>query len=258
MSNIHPTALVSPDAIVPASTIVGPFSIIDPGVTLGENCLIDAHVRLCQGVTMGSANKVGHGAVIGGNPQDLSFDPDIHSGVSIGNGNFFGEYVTIHRSTHPDGNTIIGNDNFLMGVSHLAHDVVIGNKNVLANNAMVAGHVHMGNNIFMGGGAGYHQFIRVGDYSIIQGNGGATRDIPPYCIAHQINQLSGLNTIGLKRAGFTPEERKEIKKAYAILFQTQKSRADSLAEADSHSWTPAGQRLIDAVRSPSPKGILTR
>jgi len=258
MPTIHSTALISPDASLHDSVEVGPFAIIDDGVTLGEGCKIDAHARVCRGVTMGANNSVGHAAVIGGDPQDLSFDPTTSSGVIIGDDNTFREYVTIHRSTQPGENTIVGNENFMMGTSHLAHDVTIGNKNVFANNAMVAGHVHMGSHIFMGGGAGYHQFIHVGDYSIIQGNGGATRDVPPYCIVHGINQLSGLNAIGLKRAGFTPVQRKEIKAAYRALFLRRESRNAALAIIARQPWSDAAMILIDAVRNPSSKGILSR
>ncbi len=258
MPSIHPTALVSPDAQLHDSVEVGPFAIIEDGVSLGEDCQIDSHAKICRGVIMGSKNSVGHASVIGGDPQDLTFDSNISSGVIIGNGNTFREYVTIHRSTEAGKNTIVGDGNFMMGTSHLAHDVTIGNQNVLANNAMVAGHVQMGSHIFMGGGAGYHQFIHVGDYSIIQGNGGATQDIPPYCIVHGINQLSGLNIIGLKRAGFKPEERKEIKAAYRALFQGRDTRAATLAIIAGQHWSPAAMILINSVKNPSSKGILTR
>ncbi len=207
---------------------------------------------------MGKENTIGYGAVIGGNPQDLSFDPQTKSGVTIGDQNRFLEYVTIHRSTQVSGNTIVGNRNFMMGASHLAHDVIIGDDNVFANHAMVAGHVHIGNRIFMGGGAGYHQFIRVGDCSIIQGNGGATRDVPPYCIVHGINQLSGLNAIGLKRAHFTIEERKEIKKVYQTFFQKKYSLTEALAILDQEQWSKPALTFIQAMREPSSKGALTR
>ena len=207
---------------------------------------------------MGKDNIVDTGAVIGGNPQDLSFDPLTDSGVLIGNGNTFREYVTIHRSTQSGGNTIIGDENFLMAVVHLGHDTVMGNNNILANNTMIAGHVTLGNKIFLGGGAGIHQQVRIGDLAMVQGNAGMTRDVPPYCIVHQINQLSGLNSVGLRRAGLTPAERKEIKLAYTILFRSKGTREENLAEADLQTWSEAASLLVEAVRTPSSKGILTR
>ena len=258
MPEIHPTALVSENAQLDDDVEVGPFSIIEDGVIIRSGSRIDSHTKICRGVIMGKNNTIETGAVIGGTPQDLGFDPLTDTGVLIGNGNTFREYVTIHRSTRVGGNTIIGDDNYLMAVSHLAHDVVVGNKNILANNTMIAGHVTIGNNTFLGGGAGIHQYIRIGDYAMVQGNAGMTRDVPPYCIVHQINQLSGLNSIGLKRAGFTPAERKEIKLVYTILFRSKGSRAENLAEADLQTWGEAATLLIEAVRTPSSKGILTR
>ncbi|MCL4169015.1 UNVERIFIED_CONTAM: hypothetical protein GTU68_050238, partial [Idotea baltica] len=151
MPNIHPTALVSKNSQLHDEVEVGPFAIIEDGVILRSGCKVDSHAKICQGVIMGRNNLVGHGAVIGGAPQDLEFDLGIESGVLVGNDNHFREYVTIHRSTQSDGNTIIGDGNFLMAVAHIAHDVVVGNKNILANNTMIAGHVTLGNHTFLGG-----------------------------------------------------------------------------------------------------------
>jgi len=258
MSQIHPQALVSESANLADDIEVGPFAIIEDKVTIGPGCRVASQAKICSGVVMGENNIIDHGAVIGGLPQDLAFDPATNSGVLIGNGNTIREYVTINRSTLPNSNTIIGDRNFLMAVSHLAHDVEIGNDNVLANNVMVAGHCLLGSKIFLGGGTAIHQFIHIGDYAMSQGNSGLTRDIPPYCLVHKINQLSGLNSVGLKRGGFTPPERKEIKTVFTMLLNSKVSRAEALAEVDRYTWTPATAKLIEAVRSPSSKGILTR
>lgn len=258
MPNIHPQALVANSANLAPDVEVGPFAIIEENVTIASGCRIASQSKICSGVTMGENNIVDHGAVIGGLPQDLTFDPAIKSGVLIGHGNTFREYVTINRSTQADSNTIIGDRNFLMAVCHLAHDVVMGDDNVLANNVMVAGHCHLGHKIFLGGGTAIHQFVRIGDYAMTQGNSGMTRDIPPYCLVHKINQLSGLNTVGLKRGGFTPPERKEIKTIFTMLLNSKESREEALAEADRYTWTPAAAKLIEAVRRPTSKGILTR
>lgn len=258
MTLIHPTALISEKATLAGDVEIGPFAIIEDGVNLGPGCKIDSHAKICRGVAMGPRNSVGHGAVIGGAPQDLGFEPATRTGVLIGEGNTFREHVTINRSTRENSNTVIGDRNFLMAVSHLGHDVQIGSDNVIANNVMVAGHCKLGNRIFVGGGAAIHQFIHIGDFAMVQGNAGMTRDIPPYCIVHQINLLSGLNVIGLRRGGFTVEERSEIKKAYQILLSPKTSRTEALAAADQQDWSAAARVLIEAVRSPSSKGILTR
>lgn len=258
MPQIHPQAIVSPGAKLAADVEVGPFAIIEDRVTIGPGSRVASQAKICAGVTMGSKNLVDHGAVIGGDPQDLSFDPATNSGVLIGDGNTFREYVTINRSTQTNGNTLIGDRNFLMTVSHLGHDVSIGNDNILANNVMIAGHCQLGSKIFLGGGSAIHQFIHIGDFAMTQGNCGMTRDVPPYCIVHKINELSGLNAIGLKRAGFSPAERKEIKLAYSLVLNSKLSRIEALAEADQHTWSPCAAKLIEAVRNPSSKGILTR
>jgi UDP-N-acetylglucosamine acyltransferase len=258
MPLIHPQSLVSNSAILADDVEVGPFAIIEDGVTIGAGCRIGSQARICRGVAMGKNNIVDHGAVIGGAPQDLSFDPETRSGVTIGNNNTFREYVTINRSTQPGGATIVGDRNFLMAVTHLAHDVIVGNDNVLANNVMIAGHVRIGSKIFFGGGSGIHQFVHVGDFAMIQGNSGMTRDVPPYCVVHNINQLSGLNVVGLRRGGFTREERNEIKLAYSLILNSKFTRGEALKKADETDWSPAAVKLVEAVRSPSSKGILTR
>lgn len=258
MPRIHPTALVSPSASLADHVEVGPFAIIEDGVIIGAGCKIRSQAKIRTGVVMGEHNTVDHGAVIGGDPQYLSFDPATPSGVLIGNHNTFREHVTINRSTSAGGNTVVGHHNFLMAASHLGHDTVIGDHNIIANNVMIAGHCRIGNRIFFGGGTAIHQFLHVGDFAMTQGNCGMTRDVPPYCIVHQINQLSGLNTVGLRRGGFSPEERQEIKAAYALLLNSKTSRAEALAMADKIPWGPAAAKLIEAVRHPSPKGILMR
>jgi len=258
MSNIHPQALVAASAQLAPDVEVGPFAIIEDQVTIGSGCRISSQAKICTGVVMGENNSVEHGAVIGGNPQDLAFDPATPSGVLIGNNNTFREYVTINRSTQASKNTIVGNHNFLMATAHLAHDVIIGDHNVLANNVMIAGHCQLGSHIFLGGGSAIHQFIHIGDFAMTQGNCGMTRDVPPYCIVHKINELSGLNTVGLKRAGFSPKERKEIKEVFALLLNSKLSRSESLAQAEAQTWGPHADKLIAAVRTPSSKGILIR
>lgn len=257
MSN-HPQSIVSESAQLAENVEVGPYAIIEPGVSIAAGCRIESHAKICRGVKMGKNNVVDHGAVIGGNPQDLSFDPQINSGVIIGDDNNFREHVTISRSTELDGNTIIGNRNFFMAVSHIAHDVIVGNDNILANNVMIAGHVRIGNKVFLGGGTAIHQFTHVGDFAMSQGNSTLTQDIPPYCVAHKVNQLSGLNVIGLRRGGFSPGDRKEIKLAYSLVLKSKSTREDALKEADSKDFGPVAARLVEAVRSPSSRGILTR
>lgn len=258
MPTIHPSAIVSDDAQLANDVTVGPFAIIDAGVSIGAGCHISPQAWVTGNSILGENNHIGYGAIIGGNPQDTSFDPDTPSHVIIGNNNRIGEYATIHRSTSAGGSTTIGNDNFLMIGSHAGHDVQIGHRNVLANNVLLGGHIKMGNNIFLGAGAGFHQFIHIGDFSISQGNAAVSRDIPPYCVVHGQNTLSGLNVIGLRRGGFNAEDRADIKRAFNRLFRSGGNLKQALALADEEQWSEAAQHLLDAARSPSRKGLMSR
>lgn len=255
---IHPSAIIHPDAQIGNNVSIGAFTIIDAGVTLGDNCRVDPHVWITGNTTFGENNFVGFGSHIGGNPQDTSFDTSIVSGVTVGNNNTIREHVTIHRSTSEGGFTTVGDSNMLMINSHLAHDVQIGNRNNIANGVLIAGHITIGSNCFLGGGAAFHQFINIGDFALCQGNAAISKDIPPYCVAHGQNCLAGLNVIGLRRAGFDATQRKQVKSAYNLLFKSNFTMTEALAESAKTDWSESAALLIEAARSPSRKGILMR
>ncbi len=258
MVQIHPTAQISPDARLAEDVTVGPYAIIDGPAVIGPRCEIGGQVWIHGEVTMGSMNKVGYGSILGADPQDLAFDPDTRTGVVLGEDNVLREYVTIHRATEEGGSTMVGDGNFLMTGVHLGHDVIMGDRNILANNVLLAGFVEMGNSVVIGGGSAFHQFIRIGDYAMVGGLAGPSKDVPPYCVVRQTNRLAGLNAIGLRRGGIGPEERKEIKSAYALLFQGGLALSTAVEKADSREWGSAAQKLIEAVRNPSRKGVVTR
>ena len=207
---------------------------------------------------MGEKNRIGYGAIIGDNPQDTSFDTATPSNVVIGNGNRIGDYVTLHRSTVEHGSTTVGNNNFIMIGVHVGHDTQIGDLNNIANNVLLGGHIQIGSHIFLGAGSAFHQFVHIGDYSIAQGNAAISRDVPPFCVVHGYNGLSGLNVIGLRRGGFSAEDRADIKRAYKLLFRSGGNFAQALAEADQQKWTDGSLKLLEAARSPSRKGLMAR
>jgi len=258
MPEIHPSAIVSEYAHLAEDVRVGPFSIIDAGVEIGSGCEIGAHVWITGKTQMGARNCVGYGTIIGANPQDVSFNTETDSNVAIGDDNCIREYVTIHRSTENGGSTSIGDSNFLMTGVHLAHDVRMGSQNVMANNVLLAGHVKIADHVFLGGGRAFHQFIHIGQYSIVQGNAVVSRDVPPYCMAHGRNELAGLNVIGLRRGGFTPDERADIKRAYNLLFRGGGNITEALAEADRSHWTDVAKSLLNSARHASKKGLMAR
>ncbi|MBL9131850.1 MAG: acyl-ACP--UDP-N-acetylglucosamine O-acyltransferase, partial [Verrucomicrobiaceae bacterium] len=237
------------------SVEVGPYAVIDGACEIAAGCRVEAHAQLVGKVIVGAGTVIGHGAVVGAQPQDLSFDPATDSGVILGEKNTLREHVTIHRGAKSGGMTRVGDGNFIMVGAHLAHDVVLGNNNVLANGVLLAGHVHVGANAFLGGGAVFHQFLRVGDACIVQGNSSFSKDVPPYCIGSQLNQIIGLNVVGLRRQGFSAEERASIKRLFQLLFCSGKNLPAAISEALATSWPDKAARLLDFVRAPSKKGV---
>lgn len=258
MPSIHSTAQISQQARLADDVIIGPFCILDGDISIGAGTHLKANVHIWGTVTIGEENTIHSNAVIGDSPQDLSFTPEINSEVIIGNRNTIRENATIHRGAKEGGVTRLGNNCLLMAGAHLGHDCTVHNNAILANNVMLAGYVEIGNNVFLGGGAGIHQFVRVGDFSLLQGNSGLTKDLPPYCVSYGINTLSGLNIIGLRRAGFSNVERKEIKHLYTTLFQSGKNTSEAIAIALESEWSEKAQLLLNAVASPTKRGFITR
>ena len=236
MTAVHSTAIVSARAALAADVEVGPYAVIGPDVEIGPGCTIGAHAVVEGPTRMGSRNTVHPHAVIGRDPQDRKFRPGEPSRLEIGDGNTFREFVTINRGTEQGGGvTRVGNDCWLMASTHIAHDCVVGNDVVLANCAGVAGHAHIGNHATLASFSGAHQFCRVGDYSFLGIYAGVTRDVPPYVlVAGQPAKPRGVNVIGLRRHGFSAEQRASIERAYRTLYRKELSRAKAteiIAEA---------------------------
>lgn len=252
---IHSTALVHPSAQIDPSAEIGPYVIIDGPAKIAEGCRIESHAQIIGQVEIGPECVIGRGAVIGTDPQDLGFVPQTNSRVVMGAKNVIREHVTIHRGSKPGSATALGDGNFLMVGVHLAHDVQLGNKNILANCSMLAGHIHLGNNTFIGGGAVFHQFIRIGDSCVIQGNGSFGKDIPHFSSAMRTNRITGLNIIGLRRQGYTSEQRASIKELFHILFCSGKNLTQALAAAKQRQWIEPASRLLDFAAAPTKRGI---
>lgn len=255
MSVIHPTALIDAAAELDSDVVVGPYAIVEKGVRIGRATVVEAHAQILEGTKVGERCIVGRAAVLGDDPQSIAFDPRLPSRLTIGNGNRFREHVTVHRSMFEGKATVVGDDNYFMVGSHVGHDSEIGDQNIIANAVLIAGHVKIGSRIFMGGGSVFHQFIRVGDYAMIQGNSGFSKDIPPYLIGCGVNLVSGINVIGLRRAGFDSATRLEIKRAFEMLFRGGKNIAQAVAEARESSWGEAAEKLVSFIESRGDKGV---
>ena len=255
-THIHPTAVVSPKAELGASVGVGPYAIIEGGVRIEDNCVVEAHAQVLSGTRVGAGTTVGRAAIVGGNPQSLTFDPRTPSFVEIGPKTVLREHVTIHRATVEGAATRLGEGNFLMVGSHVGHDAVVGSGNVIANAALLAGHVELGDNTYLGGASVFHQFLRIGDYCMVQGNGRFSKDIPHYTTVTGFNQLAGVNTIGLRRAGFRLAERQEIKNLYRILFVDHRNVTLGVdAATGNRSWGPKAQKLLEFASQSTKRGV---
>lgn len=252
---IHPTAIIDPRAKLGEGVSIGPFAVLEGEVTLGDGCLVQSHAVITGRVVMGKNNHVGYGAIIGGWPQDFSFDPKIDSGVIIGDSNTFREYSTIHRGTAEGTNTIVGSGNFLMGGAHLGHNVKLADHIVIANNCLLAGHVEVGSRAFLGGGSVFHQFMRIGAYAMVRGGCRFGQDIPPYLIATGENCVAGLNVVGLRRNNFTSEQRAELKAAFKLLYLSGLNVSQALEEAQKRTWSTEGTEFFDFVSKADKRGL---
>jgi UDP-N-acetylglucosamine acyltransferase len=254
---IHPTAIISTDAQIDPSVEIGAYVIIEGPVQIQAGCKIAPHAQIIGDTIVGEGTTIGRAVIIGEFPQDIGFTPTIQSGVRIGKNNVIREHVTIHRGSKDGGLTEIGDNNFLMVGSHLGHDVKIGNRNIIANAVLIAGHVHLGNNTFLGGGAVFHQFLRIGDFCVVQGNSSFSKDIPHYCSAGRTNLITGMNIIGLRRQGFTSEDRKNIKELFDLIYRSGRNLGQAVAEARTRTWPAHAERFLQFFEAPSKKGVGT-
>ena len=218
---IHPTAVVSPRAELAGGVRVGPYAVVEEGVTVGEGCEIGAHAVVKKFTTLGARNRVFEHATLGGEPQDVKFKGE-PSRLLIGDDNLIREYVTIHRASGEGEATRVGSRNFLMIGVHVAHNCVVGDDNVFANGAAIAGHVRVEDHAFLASNVGAHQFVRFGRYAMVGGKSKIVQDVLPFLTTDgNPPRVRGLNSVGLRRGGFSAEERAALKRAYQLLFRAR-------------------------------------
>ena len=231
MTQVDPRAIVSPKAELAADVTVGPYAVIGDGVRIGAGTWIGPHAVINGPTSIGSANKIFQFASIGDAPQDLKYKGE-PTRLEIGDRNVFREFTTMNRGTVTGGGvTTIGSDNLFMAYTHVAHDCVVGSKCVMANYATLGGHVHLGDWVIMGGYSGIHQFTKVGAHAFLGNNAAVTRDVPPYVMAvGQPASAHSVNAEGLKRRGFTPEQVRNIRNAFRVLYRSGLKLADATRE----------------------------
>jgi UDP-N-acetylglucosamine acyltransferase len=215
---IHPTAVISPQAQLGENVEVGALAVIDGPVTIGDDCVIRPGAYLFGPMTMGRGNFVFSGAVLGERPQHVKYN-DEPTTLEVGNHNIFREHVTVHRGTAHTMKTVIGSNNFLMAHCHVAHDCVIGNYCILANGALVAGHCLLQDGVILSGNTAVHQFVRIGRLGMISGVSATGKDIPPFVIQQGLDNVSGINVVGMKRAGMAREQINAVRTGFKILFR---------------------------------------
>jgi UDP-N-acetylglucosamine acyltransferase len=228
---IHRTALVDPTADLGSDVSVGPYCVIGPRVTVGERCTIAGHTVIERNTRVADSVRIGYGTVIGSDPQDLKYKGE-ETWVEIGSGTIIREYCTINRGSTATGKTTIGERCFIMTYVHIAHDCVIGNDVIIANSVQMAGHVTVHDRAIISGLVPIHQFVRIGTYAFVGGGSRVNQDVPPYTkAAGNPVHLYGLNSVGLQRAGFAPEVKLALKRAYRLVFNSDLTVSQGVARA---------------------------
>jgi UDP-N-acetylglucosamine acyltransferase len=216
-ARIHPTAIVDPAAWLDEDVEIGPYAIIEGPVRLGPGCRVRARVHLSGEVSAGAGNDFGVGCIVGERAQHL-LHREAPGRVDIGDHNVIREYVTIHRGTPGSTGTTIGNHNYLMANSHVAHDCRLGNHCIMANGAIIGGHVRLDDRVFLSGNTGIHQQVRIGRLALVSAASSATQDVPPFSLLEGRNRLAGVNVVGMKRAGLSPLQINGARQAFRILL----------------------------------------
>lgn len=255
--NIHKTAIVSPGAEIFEDVEIGPCTIVGEHVRIGKNTKIGAHTIIEGNTKIGDNNNISHFVTIGTPPQDIGYKGE-DTRVVIGNNNTIREYTTIHRATaKKDWVTIIGNDNYLMSYTHVAHDCVLGNNIIMVNAATLGGHTSVGDHVTLSSFIASHQFVRIGTYAFVSGVSGLPKDIPPYMMSSGIRaNLHGLNLVGLRRNGFSREAITGLRKAYRIIWRESSLLKDGIKRVKEEMEPfPELDVLIDFLTADSQRGI---
>jgi UDP-N-acetylglucosamine acyltransferase len=261
MSRIHPTAIIEPGAQIGEDVEIGPYTVVGANVTIGARTAIGAHSVIEGHTTLGVDNRIGHYASIGGRPQDMKYQGE-PTRLVIGDRNTIREFTTFHTGTVQDsGVTTVGDDNWVMAYVHVGHDCHVGSHVILSSNAQMAGHVTIGDWAIVGGMSGVHQFVRIGEHSMLGGASALVQDIPPFVIAAGNKaEPHGVNVEGLRRRGFSPDAISALRSAYRLLYKNGLSLEEAkiqlreLAVAGGDGDAPV-KALVDFVEA-SQRGII--
>jgi len=252
----QPLAYVHPDAKIAPTVVIEPFVTIDKNVVIGAGTRIGSNVTILEGVRIGKNCVIFPGAVIGAIPQDLKFVGEDTLAI-IGDNTTIREYVTINRGTAAKGKTVVGNDCLIMAYCHVAHDCVVGNNVIMGNSTHLGGEVVIADHAILSAGILVHQFSHIGSHVMIQGGSRVNKDVPPYVKAGR-DPLSyaGVNSIGLRRRGYTNEQIRDIQDTYRYLYQSGMNTSHAIERIEAElPATKERDEIILFVRN-SPRGII--
>lgn len=255
VNSIHKSAVIGKNVQIGENNTIWPHVVIEDGVCLGSNNIIYPGVVIFNGTSLGDGNRIHAGAILGDAPQDIGFKGD-ESFLRIGNRNHIREYCTIHRGTDAGSATVIGDDNFLMGYTHVAHNCRIGNGIVTVNTAVLGGHVRVDDKAFISASVVIHQHCRIGTFAMVSGLSAITQDVPPYVtVGGRPAVAFSINVVGLRRGGFTPDVRTDIKRAYKLLYRSDLSVGNALKEIENECISDQVREFIEFCRL-SKRGII--
>ena len=253
---IHPTAIVHPSANIARGVDIGPYCLVGENVSIGKGTVLQAHVVINGWTSLGEDCEIYPFATIGASSQDRKYTGE-RAFTKIGNRTVLREYVSVQRATGEDQVTAVGDECLLLAYVHIAHNCILGNGVTMSNLAQLAGHVEVGDFVTIGGQAGVHQFTRIGRYAMVGGASKITKDVPPFfLIEGNPAEPYGLNSVGLRRAGFSVEERNEIKKFYKILYNPKLNVSQAVEEMKAEASSDPGRELVAFLEAPSQRGIL--
>ncbi len=252
----QPLAYIHPGAKIAKNVVVEPFTTIHNNVIIGDGTWIGSNVTIMEGARIGKNCNIFPGAVISAPPQDLKYEGE-ETTVEIGNNTTIRECATIHKGTHDRMKTVIGKNCLIMAYCHIAHDCHVGNNCIFSNNSTLAGHVTIGDNVILAGLVAVHQFVSIGSHAFVTGGSLVRKDVPPYVkAAREPLSYVGINSVGLRRRGYSSEKIREIQNIYRILYQKNynNTQAVQIIEAEMEA-TPERDEILQFIRD-SQRGIM--
>lgn len=255
---IHPHTYIHPNAKLATNVKIDPFTVIHPNVEIGEGTWIGSNVTIMEGARIGKNCRIFPGAVISAIPQDLKFEGEVTT-VEIGDNTTIREFVTINRGSKDRFTTKVGNNCLIMAYSHIAHDCIVGNNCIMSNNTQMAGHVVLGDNAILAGMCAIHQFVRIGQFSFVSGGSLVSKDVPPYIKAGRTPlSYAGVNSIGLKRKGFSVLQINQILDIYRVIYNKNLNTSQALNFIEEElPATDERDEILTFIRE-SHRGIIKR